>query len=337
MKKHANVAIFVPHEGCPGQCSFCNQCTISGKEVPPSPLLAAKIVEDAMFTLKTPAQIAFFGGSFTRLNHVYMKRLLQSVQIYLKNGSYCGIRISTRPDAIDEDILKVLKKHHVTDIELGTQSMDNSVLEANMRGHTAQDTVHAAHLIKGRGFSLGLQMMTGLYKDDNEKTINTANTIISLKPDYVRIYPTVVLKGTKLQKWHESGIYKPQTLGEAVELGARLLKLFTDARIPVIKLGLHDGPDLRDNMVAGPYHPAFRELCESRVLYEKAISQIREQNIQKGKILLHVNTSAASKMAGQKRENILKLSRMGYDAKTVLSDKIGYLQVEVKGSEIIAS
>ncbi|MCL2033586.1 MAG: radical SAM protein [Oscillospiraceae bacterium] len=328
MKKHANVAIFIPHEGCPGQCSFCNQHTVF-KGAPPSPLTTAKIAEDAITMLKTPAQIAFFGGSFTRLNRVYMEELLQSVQTYLDNGSYSGIRISTRPDAIDEDILKVLKKYRVTDIEIGAQSMDDAVLEANLRGHTADETAYAAHLIKKHGFHLGIQMMTGLYKDNDTKTIDTANTLITLNPDYTRIFPAIVVKGTKLQEWYENGIYKPQTLDEAVDLCACLLELFTDAKIPVIKLGLHDAPDFKSNIVAGPYHSAFRELCESRVLLKKAVSDIKEKNIPKGKILLNINNQAASKMIGQKRENISKLSGMGYDANVVLDDKYGYLQVEV--------
>lgn len=260
-----------------------------------------------------------------------MESLLQSVQKYMNRFS--GIRISTRPDSIDADVLGILKKYRVTDIELGAQSMDNAVLHANLRGHTAQDTVNAAALIKSHGFGLGLQIMTGLYGDSDTTALYTANTIISLKPDYVRIYPAVILGGTQLQALYESGLYQPQSLEGAVELCANLLELFTNQRIPVIKLGLHDGADLKDGMVAGPYHPAFRELCESRIMMRKAVSQIEEKGIPQGNILLRVNASSVSKMIGQNRENILRLAAMGYHAKIIPDHQAGYLQVGIFQAE----
>lgn len=330
--KHANIAIFVPHAGCPQQCSFCDQRHISGRQSPPTPLEARNIVEQAAKSLSEsakPAQIAFFGGSFTAMDKAYMASLLESVQEYLDGVNFSGIRISTRPDSIDKGVLNILKKYGVADIELGAQSMSDTVLQANFRGHTEADTINAACQIKEMGFGLGLQMMTGLYRDNTHSTLHTAHRITELTPDYVRIYPTVVLRHTMLEKLFKSGEYKPQTLEEAVAECAELLEFFTGKNIPVIRLGLHDSPDLAGNIVAGPYHPAFRELCENRVMMRKTRCEIKEKQIPPGKISIMVSPAGVSKMIGQNRSNISELKRAGYDAKVVPDAGIGYLQVKV--------
>lgn len=331
-KSHANVAIFVPHAGCPQMCSFCNQRAISGRIHSPAPDEARGTAARAMQEMPErakPAQIAFFGGSFTSVDREYMVSLLQSVQAYIDGTEYTGIRISTRPDAIDKEILDILRMYRVTDIELGAQSMDDRVLELNRRGHTAGDTENAAELIRSGGFGLGLQMMTGLYGDSGEGARETARRLIALRPDCVRIYPAVTLRGTMLAELYEKGIYSPQTLDEAVDLCADLLETFAENGVPVIRLGLHDGPELRGNIVEGPYHPAFRELCESRILLRRALEQIRESRIPKGKISLAVEPRSISRMAGQKRENLRSLADMGYQAKIVPEVGIEYLQVQV--------
>lgn len=329
IKNRAAVAIFVPHEGCPGQCAFCNQRFVSGTGKPPTPEQAGELLKNAAKTLQGPAQIAFFGGSFTAIDREYMTGLLETAQEYLDGQAFTGIRISTRPDAIDKEVLDILKYYRVTDIELGVQSMSDDVLQANSRGHGAEDSVRAAGLIKDYGFGLGLQMMTGLYKDNDETAMETARRIIGMRPDGVRVYPTTVLRGTLLERLFERGEYSPQTLDEAVTLGADLLSLFTDNGIPVIRMGLHDSPELTGNMVAGPHHPAFRELCESRVLIKRAMDKINENRIGTGKITLLVQPSGISKMTGQKRENLIKLENMGYQAKVVPDGGMDYLQVEV--------
>ncbi len=314
--KHINVGLFVPHEGCPHTCSFCNQRTISGSSERLTKEDIDKAVSVALNTEydRKNSEIAFFGGSFTAIARDYMLYLLESAYPYVKDGFFGGIRCSTRPDAIDEDILSILKKYGVTAIELGAQSMSDKVLSMNERGHTALDVVNASELIRKNGFELGLQMMTGLYGDDNETAIETAKKIIALKPDTVRIYPTVILENTRLEDYYKKGRYKAQTLDEAVELCARLLAMFNENDIRVIRLGLHSGGNVEDGYIAGAYHPAFRELCESRIYLDKVINVINDKNI-KGNITVYVRPTEISKMTGQKKTNLEKLSAFGVKAK----------------------
>lgn len=314
--KHINVALFVPHEGCPHMCSFCNQKTISGsaKKLTKEDIdKAVKIATDREYD-KSDSEIAFFGGSFTAIDKEYMIYLLESAYPYVKNGLFKGIRCSTRPDAIDYEVLTLLKKYGVTAIELGAQSMSDKVLEMNDRGHTAEDVVRASELIKKHDFELGLQMMTGLYGDTDDSAIATAEKIISLKPETVRIYPTVVLGNTRLASLYEKGEYTPQTVDEAVKLCSVLLGMFGDAGIKVIRLGLHSGGNVENGFVAGAYHPAFRELCESRLYLEKCCELIKKNNIT-GNITIYVSPSEISKMTGQKRSNINLLASFGVYAK----------------------
>ena len=323
--KHANISLFVPHQGCPHQCSFCNQKTISGsvKELTPEAVREAleKAVNDRVDPENT--EIAFFGGSFTAIKRDYMISLLEEAKPFVENGSFCGIRISTRPDAINEDVLEILKNYKVTSIELGAQSTDEQVLLLNHRGHTRDDIIKASELIKEKGFSLGLQMMTGLLGDSPEKSLKTAEDIISLKPDTVRIYPTIVLEGTYLGELYKKGEYEPQTVEEAVDVCAELLQRFHEENITVIRLGLHSGGNVEEGFLAGPYHPAFGELCESRIYLDKAKQilgekyPIKNENIcslsQKKEIVLYVNDREISKMTGQKSANKIALKREGWE------------------------
>lgn len=314
--KHINIALFVPHMGCPNQCSFCNQKSISGQVKQ----IDAQDVRDAVNTALdgrncTDAEIAFFGGSFTAIDRDYMMSLLESAYDFIKNGQVRGIRISTRPDCIDKEVLNILKSYGVTAIELGCQSMSDEVLKANLRGHTAEDVIKACDLIKVNGFELGLQMMTGLYMSDEKADIETAEKIISLSPDTVRIYPTVVLENTMLCEKYRNGEYKVQTLDEAVELCSKLLLMFHNADIPVIRLGLHSGGNVEDGFVAGVYHPAFRELCESRIYLEKVKEQIIK--FPKGDIEITVGAKFVSQLTGQKKANMKQLEEMGYRCSVV--------------------
>ena len=323
--KHANISLFVPHQGCPHQCSFCNQKTISGsvKELTFQDVKETleKAVCDGVDSQNT--EIAFFGGSFTAIKRDYMISLLEVTKPFINNGDFCGIRVSTRPDAIDDEILEILKTYNVTSIELGAQSTDEQVLLLNHRGHTRDDIIKASKLIKEKGFSLGLQMMTGLLGDTPEKSLKTAEDIISLKPDTVRIYPTIVLEGTYLGELYKKNTYKPQTVEEAVDVCAVLLKRFYEENITVIRLGLHSGGNVEEGFLAGPYHPAFGELCESKIYLEKAkeiLSEkypVKSENIcslsQKKTINLYVNDREISKMTGQKSANKIALKRAGWE------------------------
>lgn len=248
-----------------------------------------------------------------------MLSLLEATKEYI--DKFQGIRISTRPDFIDIETLELLKKYKVTSIELGAQSMDDEVLLANDRGHKAEDVIKASKLIKEYGFSLGLQMMTGLYKSSDTLDIKTANEFISLNPDTVRIYPTIVMKNTKLGKLYLSGEYKPQTLDDAVSLCSYLLKLFTENDIKVIRLGLHDSETLKSDMLGGPYHPSFRELCESKLLLEEFLGKI--EGIDKKTFDVHINKKSISKFVGNNKSNIKHLSDLGINVNLIDDDKLG--------------
>lgn len=321
MSRHANISVFVPHIGCPNRCSFCNQHTITGVQNAPDETTVHKAVKTAMasknYCPKT-TELAFFGGSFTAIDFDYMKRLLAAGYAHVAAGEVCGIRISTRPDAITKPILETLKQYGVTAIELGCQSLRDEVLRLNRRGHTAKDVQDASNLIRQYGFSLGHQMMTGLWGDDDNGAEYTAEEIIKIKPDTVRIYPTLVLQNTELERLMQQNKYAPQTLEQAVALTAKLLQKFENAGIRVIRTGLHSVE--QNGFVAGPWHPAFGELCESRYLLNLLLQYIETHQIKKGKLTVLIPTGQLSKMVGQKRANLQTLLKMGYDC-TVKQEK----------------
>ena len=321
----------MPHNGCPHQCSFCNQKSIVGQAYQPTKADVVSAIETAICSLKENtinAEIAFFGGSFTAIDREYMLSLLEATAPYI--DKFKGIRISTRPDCINSEILDLLKKYKVTSIELGAQSMDDAVLKANNRGHSSEDVVFASKLIKEYGFSLGLQMMTGLYESTYEKDLYTASQFIKLKPDTVRIYPTIVMKHTELERLYRSGEYLPNTLETTVDLCSKLLCMFSENDISVIRLGLHHSESLDNDMVAGAYHPAFKELCESKIMLDKAFYILKGVNAEGG-IKLYVSPSCVSKMIGNKRCNIAKLNESGYNVKIIQSNEVPYMEVALKG------
>jgi len=309
--KNANVAIFVPNLGCPHACSFCDQRKIAGQDTIPTPKNVADTARRALSELgenAKDAEIAFFGGSFTAIEPAFMRSLLEAAAPFIGEGGFKGIRISTRPDAIDGKILTVLKQSGVTSIELGAQSMDERVLACNRRGHTPRDVESASALIRSYGFELGLQMMTGLYGSSMETDKATARAIAALCPRTVRVYPTIVLEGTELARLYREGVYKPPELEKSVELCAGLLDFFRQKDIRVIRLGLHATPGIEQNYVAGPWHPAFRELCESVIYRQKAwtaLEGLKGQNCKNA--VLFAAPREISKLAGQHRKNILEL------------------------------
>jgi len=331
--KHANVAIFVPHNGCPHACSFCNQRKITGQSVQPTAedvKAAVSIAQKSLGSQSGTAEIAFFGGSFTAIQRDYMLELLSAAKPYVANGSFSGIRISTRPDAVDQEILHILKEYGVTAIELGAQSMSEEVLRLNRRGHTAEDVRNAAGRIKAEGFSLGLQMMTGLYGSDDSKDRETAEALAALSPDTMRIYPTVVLRDTGLYELLKKGLYHPPGLEEAVQLCAELLLFFEARNIRVIRMGLHDSESLRENMAAGVFHPAFRELCEGEIMYRNARSALAEKNIQSGMVEFTVHPASVSRFAGQRRKNLIRLQSMGLTPRIRQNQNFSKFQVEAE-------
>lgn len=332
--KHINVALFVPDEGCPHRCSFCNQKTISGKTEKPTASDVKTAAETALagkYDCQS-GEIAFFGGSFTAIEREYMLSLLEAAKPYIDSGSFKGIRISTRPDCIDEEILSLLRQYGVTAIEIGCQSMSDRVLSLNDRGHTAKDVENAARLIKHFGFDLGVQMMTGLYGDDDETAVETAKKLIALQPDTARIYPTVVLEGTRLCELYKSGAYRAQTLEEAVTLCSRLVRLFEESGIPVIRLGLHSGGSVTDGYVAGAYHPAFRQLVNSRIYRDALLETLKRQGISGGEITVSVAPRYLSDLIGQKRSNITTLEEKGFAVKILTDSSLRQYQITLQGS-----
>ncbi len=333
--KHQNVALFVPHAGCKHACSFCDQKAISGTLSAPTADDVRRACEIAVRSQKCSAEtseIAFFGGSFTAIEREYMVSLLAAALPYIEDGFFGGVRISTRPDCIDAEILALLKAYRVTTVELGAQSMSNQVLLKNCRGHTAEDVCRASEAIRKAGLSLGLQMMTGLPGSDDETDRMTAQAFVSLHPDCVRIYPTVVLQGTALAHAYKNGEYTPQTLDGAAALCAKLLLLFHENGIPVIRLGLHSGGNVEEGYLAGAYHPAFRELCEGGIYLEKmrsafgALPHDREYTVE-------VPQKSLSKAKGQGKRNEKALRNLGIQCKIKGNDFLKDYEIQIKESK----
>ena len=324
--------MFVPHAGCPHRCNFCDQRVISATEQVPDAACVQKTLDTAIEHLgdrARTAELAFFGGSFTAIDRSLMCQLLEAAQPYI--GKIAGIRISTRPDAVDQTVLGVLKKYGVTAIELGAQSMDDRVLAQNRRGHSARDTTEASARIRANGFSLGLQMMTGLPGSSMEQDLATAQALISLKPDTVRIYPTVVLAGTALEQAYQSEVYVPPSLDETVTLCAMLSERFEQADIKVIKLGLHAG-EVESHIVAGPWHPALRELVESK----RMLSKITAAMPHPCDMVVRVAPCDLSKAVGHCGQNRKQLEKMGYQVafEGTLEVPPGAVEMERRGKEV---
>lgn len=321
--KKGNISIFIPHLGCPHKCSFCNQNVITGNEKQPTPQDVKNAVDTALRRKGYEYEIAFFGGSFTAIDRQYMISLLEAAGEYVKNDSVKGIRISTRPDAIDEEVLEILKSYGVTSIELGAQSMDDEVLKANLRGHTSADVENASRLIKEYGFELGLQMMTGLYLDTDEKAIQTAQRIIDLAPATVRIYPTAVLKGTYLARLLEDKTYKAQTVDDAANLCTTLVPMFENAGIKIIRLGLHSSPELKKSIVAGAFHDSFGEIVKSRFMLNRILKYPPDD------YEIFVNSKSVSQLKGQQKRNIYFLMEAGYNIKVTVNDRVAVDDIKI--------
>ncbi len=313
--KHKNVPVFIPHLGCPNSCVFCNQRRISGKLKFDIHTVRGEL-ENELSTVDgevTEAEIAFFGGSFTGIDRDDMLYLLSLAKEHIDSGKVCGVRLSTRPDYIDEEILDILARHGVTDIELGLQSMSDKVLTATKRGHSADTARAACRLIKSRGFNLVGQMMIGLPESTREDEVNTAKEIVALGCDAARIYPTVVFCETELADMTQRGDYMPLSMDGAIERSAAVLRVFTGHDIPVIRLGLCAADNLFEEgtMVGGAYHSAFGEMVYSRLYYDMMRDFIKAHSladkISGRDITVYCSPGEVSKVSGQKRENKEKL------------------------------
>ena len=341
MKKEYIIPIFVPHLGCPNNCTFCNQKRISGQ----TKMVTAQDVKDTIdFFLKhfrddyKYVEVAFFGGSFTAIDEKTQVELLEAVQEYIQNKKVNSIRISTRPDCIDKEILKRMKKYHVKTIELGVQSTNNYILKRCKRGHTYEDTKKASKLIRRYGFILGHQRMVGLPESTKQDEINTAKELIRLKPKIVRIYPVLVIKDTELADEYERGDYTPLTVGQAVERCKDIVDLFNRNKINVIRVGLQNTEEITDpgteksSVIAGPYHPAFRQLVESSMWYDSIVNKIKKVNAKVKKVKIIANDVNVNNIIGHKKENIEKLKDV-YDVEVVIEKseeiKPGKFKIEI--------
>ena len=255
-------------------------------------------------------QLAFYGGSFTAIPVPEQTALLEAGAECVDKGWIDAIRLSTRPDAVDDETLERLQRYPVETIELGAQSMDEEVLRRAGRGHGSSDVRLAAQRIRDHGFRLVLQMMTGLPGDTEEKAVRTAEELIALRPGGVRIYPTVVVRDTALYRMYVSGEYREHTVEDAVSVCARLLPLFEQAHIPVIRLGLNPTDELSGGeAVAGAYHPALGELVKSRVLRNRAEALLADCETAGKKAVLVVAPGLRSQMTGQKKANLIYLKQ----------------------------
>lgn len=271
--KHYNIPIFIPELACPNRCIYCNQRHISGQLQAVKPEEIKQIIEQHLATFIRPSEVelAFFGGSFTGIDEKDMLTYLQIVQPYIEQGEIKSIRISTRPDYINEKILDILQQYNVKDIELGAQSLNEEVLAFAKRGHTVRDVENASQLIKSYGFSLGLQMMIGLPLDTVEKSKETAKKILKLGAESTRIYPTLVINNTDLADLYRQNKYKALSLDEAVDWTTEIYKIFSQSSIKILRVGLHPSEALINGteLLAGPFHVSFKELVLTKIWQEK--------------------------------------------------------------------
>ncbi|MBO5040857.1 MAG: radical SAM protein [Clostridia bacterium] len=325
-KKHINIPIFIPHLGCPNDCAFCNQRSISGRTHFDISDVRRQIEEALSTAGERESEIAFFGGSFTGIDRALMVSLLEIAEEYVRAGKVGSIRLSTRPDYINEEILDILGRYSVKTIELGIQSASDKVLVASKRGHTLSDTVKACKLIKERGFDLVGQMMIGLPMSDGDSEIETAKLICELGASEARIYPIVILKNTHLTKMVESGEYIPLTESELVGRSASVLEVFRNNGVKVLRIGLHSGTELNsgEEIACGYYHPAMGELVEGELYYRELEKRLMTLDSPK-KITVTVPRGELSKAIGQNGRNRRRLT-----------EKLGLISIKFKEGEALS-
>lgn len=323
MVKHFTIPIFIPELACPFQCVFCDQRKISGSVKAPSLEGVHKIIQKYLTTLpdeKAHIEIGFFGGNFTGIPEADQRAYLTIAQHYIDKGCVHSIRLSTRPDYISVDVLNLLKEFTVTTIELGAQSMDEGVLIKSGRGHTAQDVIDSSKLIIQSGFNLGLQIMLGLPGDTLEKSLDTAKQIVLLKPRDIRIYPTLVIKGTELAELYKEGEYEPLSLETAVLWTKEIYRIFQEVKLNIIRVGLHPAEELTDSksLIAGPFHQSFRELVLTELWKDRFLEKL--EFTKSKSLIVYVAPQELNHAIGYSRSN-LKLLEEKYEAVKIKTDQ----------------
>jgi histone acetyltransferase (RNA polymerase elongator complex component) len=313
--------VFLPHAGCPFRCVYCNQNAVTVPVGPLNPRTSPEILSSFRPMLDRLAadargsgirgEVAFYGGTFTSLPAGVLKEILQAVQGCIEEGIFTGIRFSTRPDALTEGTLELLAGYPVKTVELGVQSLSDVVLEKSRRGYRVSEVKRACANVRRRGWKLGLQLMPGLPGDTKEVFLESIAGAIGLAPDFVRLYPTLVLRDTVLADWFRTGAYRPLTLEEAIGWCTPAYTVLRDAGIPVARMGLHADPQLEKPgaVLAGPYHPAFGYLvkCRYRRNRIRDLARAEPGDVRTGKLTAIVSDRIVSEVLGPSRENVLLL------------------------------
>ncbi len=335
------IPIFVPHLGCPNDCTFCNQKSISGQTKKVTKKDVKNTIEEYLKSFKDKEsykEVAFFGGSFTGIEMEKQEELLKAAYEYVKSKKIDSIRVSTRPDYIDKERLKLLKKYGVKTIELGVQSTNDYILKKCKRGHTFEDVKKASKLIRRYRFELGHQMMIGLPESTKLDELNTAKDLAKLKPKIIRLYPVLVIKNTELEKEYKNGEYEPLSVDQAVERCKELYYFFTKRKITVIRMGLQstelicNPENEKSEVVAGPYHEAFGQLVEDSIWYDSIVEKIKKFNVKVKEIEVIVNPENVNNVVGHKKENLEKLRNL-YDVDVKVKQekeiKEGKFEIEI--------
>lgn len=329
------IPIFIPHYGCPQKCIFCNQIHITGRDCPSlsAPWVVAAIREGLNRKRKssrTETQVAFYGGTFTGLDSSLQEEILSAVLPFWEEGKVHSIRLSTRPDYIDPERISVLKRYPVKTVEVGIQSMSDDVLLRTRRGHNSMDNLRAVRLLKEARFQVGAQIMIGLPGEDQGSLLSTLEPLFTQKPDFVRIYPVLVLKATVLASLYRAGSYRPLTLSRAVELCRDLFVLCRERGITVIRMGLQADAVLEENIVAGPYHPAFGQMVLAEVLKKEILKKLQDFR-GSGAVKIRVSPSAVSLLMGFKKRvlNDLRSESRISSLKILTDQRLGWEEFHV--------
>lgn len=333
MKKNCTIPIFIPELACPFQCIYCNQKKISSTLKIPDLQDIHQIISNHLSTIdynNSNVQIAFFGGNFTGIDINYQIQLLEIASSYIQKYNLTGIRISTRPDYIDYKKLELLKIYNVNAIELGAQSLVDEVLKKAGRGHSSKDVIEASKIINDMNFELGLQMMIGLPGDTKEFDIYTAQKIVELGAKTTRIYPTLVIKDTKLEEMYQKGKYNNLTLEQAIDIVKTLIPIFEENNVKILRVGLHPSEDLinQNSLVAGPFHPSFKELVLTEIWFDK-IKILPDLYGFKSQIIIYVHPKSINYAIGHKAKNKLYLQNYFQNLKFKVDDTLGLYEMKV--------
>jgi len=332
------IPVFIPHSGCPHQCAFCNQSIITSQKsrLPDETDIHNVVSQYLQYRGKRKrVELAFFGGNFLGLSHDMITQLLEMVQPYIKGKKIDGIRFSTRPDTITRTTLELVIPYNISAVELGVQSMNDAVLLRSKRGHTIMDTINAMGLLKAYPFETGVQVMVGLPGDTKVSLFESTKKVAHLAPDFARIYPLMVLKGSLLEYWYCQGRYTPLSLEKSIYLVKEMLGIFKQNDVKVIRMGLQASDMMEDEsmVLAGPWHPAFGHLVFSEILYDLACNKIDQYQggLKSRRFFLSVHPNSESRLRGNKNINLKRLKKRysKFDFSIRLDEIIQLNQVEI--------